>query len=146
MDTAPETNKENRSKTKCFRWPKVSSSSVLLVSCHSFRHLFFIHSFIYVFIYWHPPPLHKYKLAPTPQQWPRPCSRGNIITNVTADDLVGWFATLLWHSTVCSGAFAPPTSNFHCCFIPVEYINESDGWDKHMHMFPPLEWSVKLLQ
>lgn len=74
VDTAPQTNKENRSKTKCFQWPKVSSSPVLLVSCSSlipsFLYLFcccFVHSFIYIFIYLHPPPPHKYTLAPTPQ-------------------------------------------------------------------------------
>lgn len=45
----------------------------------------------------------------------------------------------LWqHSTVCSGAFAPPTSKFHCCFIPVEYINENDGRCKHTRT--PLKW------
>lgn len=54
VDTAPQANKENRSKTKCFQWPKVSSSPVLLVSCSppipSFLYLF-CYSLIHVCIY-----------------------------------------------------------------------------------------------
>lgn len=56
VDTAPQANRESRSKTKCFQWPKVSSSPVLLVSCSppipSFLYLFcysFIHLCIYLF-------------------------------------------------------------------------------------------------